>query len=148
MPHNIWNTLLIKEQNKIEALLSIKDKIDQELNSLQIKISDLEIYIKENIDRIYDNDNKANFSNIKNQMDMISKLSNAKTQLTNLYDEIIQKKQNLTALIKKQKIECYRFEKMGDLVDKEKLLKDERKYTNEIEELVVARYNIKDRNNM
>lgn len=148
MPHNIWNTLLIKEQNKIEALLSIKDKIDQELNSLQIKISDLETYIKENIDRIYDNDNKANFSNIKNQMDMISKLSNAKTQLTNLYDEIIQKKQNLTALIKKQKIECYRFEKMGDLVDKEKLLKDERKYTNEIEELVVARYNIKDRNNM
>ncbi len=148
MPHNIWNTLLIKEQNKIEALLSIKDKIDQELNSLQIKISDLETYIKENIDRIYDNDNKANFSNIKNQMDMISKLSNAKTQLTNLYDEIIQKKQNLSALIKKQKIECYRFEKMGDLVDKEKLLKDERKYTNEIEELVVARYNIKDRNNM
>ncbi len=140
--------MLIKEQNKIEALLSIKDKIDQELNSLQIKISDLETYIKENIDRIYDNDNKANFSNIKNQMDMISKLSNAKTQLTNLYDEIIQKKQNLTALIKKQKIECYRFEKMGDLVDKEKLLKDERKYTNEIEELVVARYNIKDRNNM
>ncbi len=148
MPHNIWNTLLIREQNKIEALLSIKDKIDQELNSLQIKISDLETYIKENIDRIYDNDNKANFSNIKNQMDMISKLSNAKTQLTNLYDEIIQKKQNLSALIKKQKIECYRFEKMGDLVDKEKLLKDERKYTNEIEELVVARYNIKDRNNM
>jgi hypothetical protein len=148
MPHNIWNTLLIREQNKIEALLSIKDKIDQELNSLQIKISDLEIYIKENIDRIYDNDNKANFSNIKNQMDMISKLSNAKTQLTNLYDEIIHKKQNLSTLIKKQKIECYRFEKMGDLVNKEKLLKDERKYSDEIEELVVARYNTKGRNNM
>jgi hypothetical protein len=79
---------------------------------------------------------------------MISKLSNAKTQLTNLYDEIIQKKQNLSTLIKKQKIECYRFEKMGDLADKENLLKDERKFSDEIEELVVARYNTKDRNNM
>jgi len=148
MQRNIWNTLLIKEQNKMVALLSIKDKIDHELNSLQIKISDLEIYIKENIDRIYENDSKANFSNIKNQMDMISKLSNAKTQLTNLYDEIIQKKQNLSTLIKKQKIECYRFEKMGDLADKENLLKDERKFSDEIEELVVARYNTKDRNNM
>ena len=148
MQHNIWNTLLIKEQNKMVALLSIKDKIDHELNSLQIKISDLETYIKENIDRIYENDCKANFSNIKNQMDMISKLSNAKTQLTNLYDEIIQKKQNLSTLIKKQKIECYRFEKMGDLADKENLLKDERKFSDEIEELVVARYNTKDRNNM
>jgi len=148
MQHNIWNTLLIKEQNKMVALLSIKDKIDHELNSLQIKISDLETYIKENIDRIYENDSKANFSNIKNQMDMISKLSNAKTQLTNLYDEIIQKKQNLSTLIKKQKIECYRFEKMGDLADKENLLKDERKFSDEIEELVVARYNTKDRNNM
>lgn len=148
MQHNIWNTLLIKEQNKMVALLSIKDKIDHELNSLQIKISDLETYIKENIDRIYENDSKANFSNIKNQMDMISKLSNAKTQLTNLYDEIIQKKQNLSTLIKKQKIECYRFEKMGDLADKENLLKDERKISDEIEELVVARYNTKDRNNM
>ena len=148
MQHNIWNTLLIKEQNKMVALLSIKDKIDHELNSLQIKISDLETYIKENIDRIYENDSKANFSNIKNQMDMISKLSNAKTQLTNLYDEIIQKKQNLSTLIKKQKIECYRFEKMGELVKREKLLKDERKLSDEIEELVVARYNTKDRNNM
>jgi len=148
MQRNIWNTLLIKEQNKMVALLSIKDKIDHELNSLQIKISDLETYIKENIDRIYENDSKANFSNIKNQMDMISKLSNAKTQLTNLYDEIIQKKQNLSTLIKKQKIECYRFEKMGDLADKENLLKDERKFSDEIEELVVARYNTKDRNNM
>ena len=148
MQRNIWNTLLIKEQNKMVALLSIKDKIDHELNSLQIKISDLETYIKENIDRIYENDSRANFSNIKNQMDMISKLSNAKTQLTNLYDEIIQKKQNLSTLIKKQKIECYRFEKMGDLADKENLLKDERKFSDEIEELVVARYNTKDRNNM
>jgi len=148
MQRNIWNTLLIKEQNKMVALLSIKDKIDHELNSLQIKISDLETYIKENIDRIYENDSKANFSNIKNQMDIISKLSNAKTQLTNLYDEIIQKKQNLSTLIKKQKIECYRFEKMGDLADEENLLKDERKFSDEIEELVVARYNTKDRNNM
>ena len=148
MPHNIWNTLYIREQNKIEALISVKDQIDNELNSLQIKISDLETYIKENIDSIYENDSEANFSNIKNQMDMISKLSNAKTQLLNYYDEIIKKKHNLSSLIKKQKIECYRFEKMGELVKREKLLKDERKYLNEIEELAVARYNIKDKNNM
>jgi hypothetical protein len=37
---------------------------------------------------------------------------------------------------------------MGDLADKENLLKDERKFSDEIEELVVARYNTKDRNNM
>ena len=148
MPHDIWNTLYIREQNKIEALISVKDQIDNELNSLQIKISDLETYIKENIDGIYENDSETNFSNIKNQMDMISKLSNAKTQLLNYYDEIIQKKHNLSCLIKKQKIECYRFEKMGELVKREKLLKDERKYLNEIEELAVARYNIKDKNNM
>ena len=136
----IWETLASKESSIVEAFSSVRKNLQSEELKLKTKIEEIETYIQEYISSIKQSKSEENFALLKNKVDMIKNLREAKVELEKAKAEHHLKIENMSHIIRRQKIMLHKYEKLHNATVSAQLKSAERRINKEIEEAALSQF--------